>query len=156
MKHTKPTTPGRQESGFTLIELLVVLVVLAVIAAIAMSNLMGAYDRARQGATVADMRSIASAIEAYSVDHSAPPPVTGNFRDLAQTLSIYQQSGVPASDHWGHLYVYATDGQSYTVTSLGKDGLAGQFLTAETRHQYERDIVVTNGVFVGGPEAAEE
>ena len=152
MKHAKETRRAGSD-GFTLIELLVVLVVLGIVAAIAISNLMGAYDRAKQGATVADMRSIATAIEAYAVDHSAPPPVTGNFRDLAESLAIYQQSGVPYSDHWGHLYVYDANGQTYSVTSLGKDGLAGQYLTAETRYEFQRDIIVTNGIFIAGPEA---
>jgi general secretion pathway protein G len=138
--------------GFTLIELMIILVVLAVIAAIAISNLMGAYDRAKQGATVADMRSIASAIQAYAIDHSSPPPLTGNFNDLVLTLRLYQQSGIPDTDHWGHTYVYTTDGASYSVMSYGKDGVDGSDLTWNTRNEFERDIVVNNGVFVAGPE----
>ena len=139
-------------NGFTLIELMIVLVVLAVIAAIAISNLMGAYDRAKQGATVADMRSIASAIQAYAIDHSTPPPPTGNFDDLVTSLRLYQQSGIPDTDHWGHTYVYTTDGASYSVISYGKDGVDGADLNWSTRNQFERDIVVNNGVFVAGPE----
>jgi general secretion pathway protein G len=138
--------------GFTLIELMIILVVLAVIAAIAISNLMGAYDRAKQGATVADMRSIASAIEAYSIDHNAPPPVTGSVDDLVASLRPYQQSGIPDRDHWGHRYDYAASGTAYTLTSFGKDGLDGSDLTWQTRTEFERDITVANGVFVSGPE----
>jgi len=131
---------------------MIILVVLAVIAAIAITNLMGAYDRAKQGATVADMRSIASAIEAYSVDNASPPLVTGSFSDLVATLRLYQHSGIPVEDHWGHRYQYTANGTTYSVTSFGKDGVDGPDLTWSTRNEFQRDIIVTNGVFVAGPE----
>jgi general secretion pathway protein G len=144
--------PLRNSDGYTLVELLIILVVLAVIAAIAIANLHGAYDRSKQGATVADMRSIASAIEAYSVDNSGAPVASGNIEDLVEALRPYCQSGIPESDHWGHVYVYTSGPSSYSVTSFGKDGLDGPDLTWETRREFHRDIVVSNGVFVAGPE----
>jgi general secretion pathway protein G len=137
-------------AGFTLIELLIILVVIGVIAAIAISNLMGAYDRARQGATVADLRSIASAIEAYAVDHSVPP--VGTIADLELALHGYQQSSIPQTDHWGHMYVYTSNANEYSVMSLGKDGVDGPDSTWLTRNEFERDIIVSNGVFTAGPE----
>jgi prepilin-type N-terminal cleavage/methylation domain-containing protein len=54
--------------GFTLIELLIVVAVIAILAAIAVPNFLEAQTRAKVSRTVADMRSLAVAIEAYQTD----------------------------------------------------------------------------------------
>ena len=56
--------------GFTLIELLVVVTIIGIILAIAVFNFLNAIQRARQKRTMADLRAIGKALEAYSVDHS--------------------------------------------------------------------------------------
>jgi len=59
--------------GFTLIELLIVVAIIAVLAAIAVPNFLEAQSRAKVSRARADMRSIASACEAYHTDNNAYP-----------------------------------------------------------------------------------
>ena len=63
----------RKKSGFTLIELLIVVAIIAILAAIAVPNFLEAQIRSKVSRVKSDHRSIATAIEAYYVDHNAPP-----------------------------------------------------------------------------------
>ena len=56
--------------GFTLIELLIVVAIIAILAAIAVPNFMEAQVRAKIARAKTDMRSIGTALEAYSVDNN--------------------------------------------------------------------------------------
>jgi prepilin-type N-terminal cleavage/methylation domain-containing protein len=56
--------------GFTLIELLIVVAIIAILAAIAVPNFLEAQVRAKISRTKADMRSLATAVEAYLVDNN--------------------------------------------------------------------------------------
>lgn len=59
--------------AFTLIELLIVVAIIAILAAIAVPNFLEAQARAKVSRAYADMRSTATALEAYRVDHNAYP-----------------------------------------------------------------------------------
>ena len=59
--------------GFTLIELLIVVAIIAILAAIAVPNFLEAQTRAKVSRVKADMRTIATAIEAYTVDYNRHP-----------------------------------------------------------------------------------
>ncbi|MCC5875496.1 MAG: prepilin-type N-terminal cleavage/methylation domain-containing protein [Candidatus Sumerlaeia bacterium] len=59
--------------AFTLIELLIVVAIIAILAAIAVPNLLEAQTRARVSRVKADLRTIATAIESYTVDNNRPP-----------------------------------------------------------------------------------
>lgn len=65
--------------GFTLIELLIVVAIIAILAAIAVPNFLEAQVRAKVSRTKSDMRSIATAVESYRVDHNNYPYVTHYF-----------------------------------------------------------------------------
>jgi prepilin-type N-terminal cleavage/methylation domain-containing protein len=66
--------------GFTLIELLIVVAIIAILAAIAVPNFLEAQTRAKISRCKADVRSMATAQEAYRVDtnHYAPDPLYYN------------------------------------------------------------------------------
>ena len=63
-----------KRQGFTLIELLIVVAIIAILAAIAVPNFLEAQVRSKVSRVKADMRSLATAIEAYAVDHNKYPP----------------------------------------------------------------------------------
>jgi len=60
--------------GFTLIELLIVVAIIAILAAIAVPNFLEAQTRSKVSRTKSDMRSMATALEAYAVDENCFPP----------------------------------------------------------------------------------
>ncbi len=61
--------------AFTLIELLIVVAIIAILAAIAVPNFLEAQTRAKVSRAKADLRTMAVAIEAYSVDASRYPDI---------------------------------------------------------------------------------
>jgi prepilin-type N-terminal cleavage/methylation domain-containing protein len=60
-------------SAFTLIELLIVVAIIAILAAIAVPNFLEAQVRSKVSRVKSDLRTVATAIEAYAVDHQKPP-----------------------------------------------------------------------------------
>src|SRR5512136_2623159 len=64
----------RSKKAFTLIELLIVVAIIAILAAIAVPNFLEAQVRSKVSRVKSDMRSIATALEAYAVDLSHYPP----------------------------------------------------------------------------------
>ena len=59
--------------GFTLIELLIVIAIISILALIAVPNFLEAQTRAKVSRTLADMRAVATALEAYAVDWGSYP-----------------------------------------------------------------------------------
>ncbi|MFC1601453.1 prepilin-type N-terminal cleavage/methylation domain-containing protein [Candidatus Sumerlaeota bacterium] len=60
--------------AFTLIELLIVVLIIAILAAIAVPNFLEFQTRAKASRAKADLRSLATALEAYAVDNNTYPP----------------------------------------------------------------------------------
>ncbi len=56
--------------AFTLIELLIVVAIIGILAAIAVPNFLNAQVRAKISRSLADLRSIRTALEMYSLDHN--------------------------------------------------------------------------------------
>lgn len=73
--------------AFTLIELLIVVAIIAILAAIAVPNFLEAQTRAKVSRFKADIRSAATAIEAYAVDHNKYPPPDGTPPGSDETIS---------------------------------------------------------------------
>jgi len=61
----------RSLGGFTLIELLIVVAIIAILALIAVPNFLEAQTRAKISRAKSDMRSLATAEEAYFVDYNS-------------------------------------------------------------------------------------
>ena len=61
------------KKGFTLIELLIVVAIIAILAAIAVPNFLEAQTRSKVARTQADMRTLATGLEAYAVDNKHYP-----------------------------------------------------------------------------------
>ncbi len=140
------------ERGFTLIELLVVVAIIGIVAAIAVVAVGSALDKAKQRATMADIRTVGRAIEAYQVDHGFLPSDAGGILGVRPFLIPYQINVLPVKDHWLNTLAYTTNGSHYTVESFGKDGIDGADLGAGDRFDYSLDIVLADGMFAATPE----
>lgn len=76
--------------AFTLIELLIVVAIIAILAAIAVPNFLEAQTRSKVSRCRADMRALATAVEAYALDANGYPPpygITAAGRDSLAVLS---------------------------------------------------------------------
>lgn len=141
------------ESGFTLVEVLVVVAVIGVLMAIAVASFQDALDRSKQRATMSDMRTISTALEIYKADTGHYPASGQTMAQLVLILIPYQTSVLPSQDAWKHTYNYETDDvDNYTIGSYGKDGLDGLDMSYSTRFDFDRDIILSNGLFIASPE----
>jgi general secretion pathway protein G len=150
---------GRGERGFTLIELLIVVTIIGIIAALAFPNLRDAMDRARQKATMTNMRGIGNALEMYSVDHNTYPRGLNNAGSSVLTglLSPQYLRTVPPNDEWNNAWHVDTNamGSQYTIISYGRDGAPGTN-TGGATSDVNCDIVYTNSAFYQWPSGAQQ
>lgn len=82
----------------------------------------GFFDLPRMRRTAADMRSIATAVEAYATDHNDYPRAR-DITDLARFVSPTYIRSMPEKDGWGtpFLYVISENQQQYRIVSGGAD-----------------------------------
>lgn len=118
--------------GFTLIELLIVVAIIAILAAIAVPNFLEAQTRSKVARVKADMRSLATAIEAYYVDNNRYPSIVATTAGPGQLngFSVFFPSVRGVSSR----FICLTTPISYT-TSVFRDGFippSAQFAFAPT------------------------
>jgi type II secretion system protein G len=147
----------RKQKGFTLIELLIVVAIIGIIAAIAIPNLLNAINRGRQKRSMADMRAIATALEAYSVDFNFYPKVSvsgqmNNQLDGYLTPTFIKR--LPTNDGWNQPFVLLNSslGVSYTIYSQAKGGTSVIEAASGPTTDFASAIVFSNGQFYAWPE----
>ena len=141
----------RRAAGFTLIELLVVVAIIGILAVIAIPKLIEAFNRSKQRATGADMRSISLGLEAYLIDHSFYPDASDIYA-LKDALKVYPYT-VPTEDGWitpfQYSFIAGTPGpRRYSLESYGRNKIDGPAnLSVGQLFDYDNDIIVSNGTF---------
>ena len=150
--------------GFTLIELLIVIAIIGIVAAIAIPNLLTALQKSKLKATMADMKSIGTAIESYITDISMAPG--GGDSDLIADIAIYLEpfyiKVLPDRDAWNGPLSYESGALGlnqlrYSIISYGRGGASdgvdinnnGYFITS--LEGFETDLCFSNGVFTQAP-----
>ena len=91
----------KRQGGFSLLELLVVVAVIGVISLIGIPNLLNALDRGKQKRTMMDLRSIATALDSYSIDRGFYPSGEG-MTDLLIRFWQAQVQDQPTGDSGDH------------------------------------------------------
>ena len=156
--------------GFTLIELLIVVAIIGIIVAIAVVNMLNAIQRARQKRTMADMKNLATAIEAYAVDWNAYPAAagyampsglslpTGTLGSVSGSISPTYLRMLPLVDGWDSYFTYgaSTAKSDYALRSSGADGIAETSPAFGITTDFNADIILVDSTFVQFPEGAQK
>ena len=144
----------RRDRGFTLIELLIVVAIIGIIAAIAIPNLLNAINRGRQKRTMADMRTIATSIEAYAVDNSFYPRGVTTSAGMEEHVSPTYLKNMPNNDGWRNEMLFSSEaaGATYTVQSMGRDAANNGCVGGTITQDFDSDICYSSGVFIQWPE----
>jgi general secretion pathway protein G len=120
-----------------------------IIAAIAVPNFLNAVDRGKQKRTIADVRSIGAAVEAFAVEHKAYP-VADSAGDLAEQLSPEYLGTMPMTDGWSQPLQIQSRSDGYLIYSYGKDGTGSNCDDGVTQ-SFNDEICFADGQFVRYP-----
>jgi general secretion pathway protein G len=123
----------RNEAGLTLVELLVVIVLISLIAVVVGKNVIGQGSAAKAELNVVKMEKTKNLLGQYRLKYNSYP---SKLADLIKGGEDVIKSGKPfialaseddLSDVWGFPFVYRleSDARSFTLTSLGEDGIEG-------------------------------
>jgi type II secretory pathway pseudopilin PulG len=165
----RPALPAGGSNAATLAIVVIVGVVAVVafgglLAAIAIPNLLTAMQRSKQKRTMADMRAVSTAIEAYATDKNDYPRAD-DVAGLTAVLVPTYIGRTPRVDGWTHPLRYecwptAERCQSYAVGSAGKDGRwehdsLQDYPKDTATTKFDCDIVFSNGSFVQYPQGVQ-
>ena len=120
-------------------------------------NFLNSLQRGKQKRTMMDLRSTATALESYSIDHTSYPIVDGTAALLLEPLQPAYMKVVPTLDGWGNSVLYAkldpdADGADYILWSLGRDGNDdGNNGDDGETSDLDADIVIFDGRFTQWP-----
>jgi type II secretion system protein G len=149
---------NRNSKGFTLIELLIVVAIIGIIAAIAIPNLLNAIDRGKQKRTMADIRSIGTAIESYAIDNNFYPAATdiATLAAVGTSVAPIYIKVMPLQDGWRYDFYVNSVAVGYTLASGGKDGGGITGVTWGATQGFNLPIVFMNGQFASWPEGVQQ
>jgi hypothetical protein len=107
-------------------------------------------NRGAQKKSMAEMRQISDAIEAFRKK-------TGKFpiADSVSSLQHQLQSPLPQTDGWGTPFHVQCLSNQYTITCFGADGRRDAVTPSGAVIESTADIILENGKFISYPEGAD-
>lgn len=152
----RPTHAKLRKNGFSLVELMIVIAIIGILAAILIPNLLDATDRAKQRATMGELRSWAIGVSAFMAERGIVPPLITAagipVSTIHSDLVPYAVSSLHDQDAWkNNMIALSSDPISYTISSRGKDGLPGPCMTPATARNWNEDLAVSDGLFICSP-----
>ncbi len=126
---------GPSHGGWTLLELVVVMVILALLASIASVYVVRRIEDGRRTKALMDLTVISDALDQYYADVGSYPtteegldalivPPTSSGGTPIRWNGPYLKGRQIPVDPWGNSYSYSSDGETYEIFSLGRDGRA--------------------------------
>lgn len=143
------------------------IMIIGIIAAIAIPNLLNAIQRGKQKRTMADMRAIALACEAYGSDNNGYPNAS-TIEELTSKLQPKYLKMVPRRDGWENQLGFRAWNEEnepegggpyhYIIISHGKDGQedAQDYRKGTVTSNFNNDIVFSDGEFMVYPEGIQQ
>jgi general secretion pathway protein G len=161
---------ARGKRGFTLIELLIVVAIIGIIVAIAIVNMINAIQRGKQKRSMADIRNVATALEAYAADVNYYPAAAGftlpsglslpsaTMGLISDSISPTYIRTTPLADGWNSWYLYGASSvrTDYCLVSAGADGVRQGSPNYGITSDFNADIILVDGGFVQYPSGAQQ
>lgn len=141
------------KKGFTLIELIIVIIIIAILAAIIIPLFPNMTDSSKQSNTVANLRSIASAMSIYHMDNNMYP-VANDVNALKSVLEPTYMTSMPVEDGWGKKFYVVSKKDTYVIGSGGKNWDGKDPIESNPigpTSSYESDLIIIDGEFVQYP-----
>ena len=127
----------KNKNGFTLIEILLVLALLGLVFSILGKRVFSGFSRGKVQATKIQIKQLEGDMDRYRLDCNFYPTTEQGLKALVEKPTAgkdcknYDPAGynggkkAPPTDAWGNDFQYTSDGLTYTIKSLGADGVEG-------------------------------